>query len=145
MMRTCFCFCVYSYFTFLHSVITRRQSEGHGRWCIQTCRWRNRHFSRNSCLHSTWGFSFQDIRIQCRYLQLGDYAVGDVVWAAGLYQHQVHIFGRVFQSYCERRLSSRAWQQMLPTSSLLARADDEVLGNRSNYATRRERMQRGSN
>ena len=38
----------------------------------------------------------------------GDFAVGDMVWATGLYQYQVHIFNRVFQSYCERRLSSRA-------------------------------------
>ena len=119
-------------FTFLYSVIRRRQSEGHRRWCIQTCRWLNRHFGKNSCLHSTWGVSFRDIRIQCRYLQLGDYAVGDVVWTTGHYQYQVHIFDRIFQSYCERRLSSRAWQQMPATSSLLARADDEVLGNRSN-------------
>ena len=119
-------------FTFLNSVIRRRQSEGHRRRCIQTCRWRNGHFGRNTCLHSTWGVSFRDIRIQCRYLQLGDYAVGDLVWATGLSQYQVYIFGRVFQFYCERRLSSRAWQQMPGTSSSLARAHDDVLENRSN-------------
>ena len=108
-------------FTFLYSVIRRRQGEGHRRWCIQTCRWRNRHFGRNFCLHSTWVISFRDIRIQCRYLQPGPYAVGDVVRTTVIYYNiKFKKFGRVWSS-CERRSSSRAWKQMQATSSFLGK------------------------